>query len=87
MDNLANYLKQESGFEVLLTGYCDNVGTEAYNMGLSRQRAVEIKKALMKRGIAENRIEIAAKGEDDPVGDNNTYSGRLANNRVTVVIQ
>ena len=87
LDNLADYLKQESGFEVLLTGYCDNVGTEAYNMGLSRQRAVEIKKALMKRGIAENRIEIAAKGEDDPVGDNNTYSGRLANNRVTVVIQ
>ena len=56
-------------------------------MGLSRQRAVEIKKALMQRGIAENRIEVIAKGEDDPVGDNNTYSGRLANNRVTVVIQ
>ena len=87
LDNLADYLKQEAGLEVLLTGYCDNVGTETYNMGLSRQRAVEIKKALMKRGIAENRIEVIARGEDDPVGDNNTYSGRLANNRVTVVIQ
>lgn len=87
LDDLANYLKQESGFEVLLTGYCDNVGTETYNTGLSRQRAVEIKKALMKRGIDESRIEIIAKGEEDPVGDNNTYSGRLANNRVTMVIQ
>lgn len=87
LDNVANYLKQEKGLEVLLTGYCDNVGTEAYNMGLSRQRAVEVKKALMMRGIAEHRIEVIAKGEDDPVGDNNTLSGRTANNRVTVKIQ
>lgn len=87
LDNLANYLKQEKGLEVLLTGYSDNVGTETYNMGLSRQRAVEIKKALVQRGIQETRIEIIARGEDDPVGDNNTLSGRTANNRVTVVIQ
>lgn len=87
LDDLANYLKQEKGLEVLLTGYSDNVGTETYNMGLSRQRAVEIKKALMKRGIAENRIEVIARGEDDPVGDNNTLAGRTANNRVSVKIQ
>ncbi|MBQ0159496.1 MAG: OmpA family protein [Bacteroidales bacterium] len=87
IESLVEYLNQESGLEVLLTGYCDNVGTETYNMGLSRQRCVEIKKALMKRGIAENRIEIIAKGEDDPVGDNNTLSGRMANNRVKIQIQ
>lgn len=87
LDNIARYLKQESGLEVLLTGYCDNVGTETYNMGLSRQRAIEVKKALMRRGIDETRIEVIAKGEDDPAGDNNTLSGRMANNRVTVVIQ
>lgn len=87
LDDLAAYLKQEKGLEVLVTGYCDNVGTETYNMGLSRQRAVEVKKALMLRGISENRIEVIAKGEDDPVGDNNTLSGRTANNRVTVKIQ
>lgn len=87
LDRIAEYLKQEKGFEVLLTGYSDNQGTEAYNMALSRQRAVEIKKALILRGIKEHRIEIIARGEDDPIGDNNTYSGKLANNRVTVVIQ
>lgn len=87
LDDLASYLKQEKGLEVLLTGYCDNVGTETYNTGLSRQRAVEVKKALMLRGIEEHRIEVLYKGEDDPVGDNNTLSGRMANNRVTVAIQ
>ncbi len=87
LDDLANYMKQEKNLEVLLVGYCDNVGTEAYNMSLSRQRAVEVKKALIKRGIQEHRIEVIAKGEDDPVGDNNTLSGRSANNRVTVTMQ
>lgn len=87
LNNIAAYMKEHTGLEVLLTGYCDNVGTEAYNMGLSRQRAVEVKKALVQRGVQEHRIEIIAKGEDDPVGDNNTYNGRLANNRVKVQLQ
>ncbi len=87
LDDLANYMKEEKDLEVMLVGYSDNVGTEAYNMGLSRQRAVEVKKALIKRGIQEHRIEILAKGENDPVGDNNTPSGRSANNRVTVTMQ
>ncbi len=87
LDQLAEYMKQEKGLEALITGYCDNVGTEAYNTGLSRQRAIEVKKALVLRGIDEHRIEVLYKGEDDPVGDNNTLSGRMANNRVTIVIQ
>lgn len=87
IEDLANYLTENADLEVLLTGHTDNIGTDTYNMGLSRQRAVEIKKALMRRGIADYRIEIAAKGDSEPVGDNNTLSGRTANNRVNVVIQ
>lgn len=87
IEDLAKYLADNPDFEVLLTGHCDNVGTEAYNMGLSRQRAIEVKKALMRRGVADHRIEIIAKGDTDPVGDNATLAGRTANNRVNVVIQ
>lgn len=87
LDELSNYLKENDRLEVLLCGYSDNTGTEAYNSGLSRQRAVEIKKALIKRGIPEHRIEIEAHGSENPIGDNATYSGRIANNRVSVTIQ
>lgn len=87
MDELAEYLKANDRLEVLLCGYSDNSGTDAYNLGLSRQRAVEIKKALTRRGIEDFRIEIEAHGSDNPVGDNSTLSGRMANNRVTVTIQ
>ena len=86
-DSLALYLKENDRFEVMLRGYSDNSGTEAYNIGLSRQRAVEVKKKLTSRGVSEYRIEIEAKGTADPIGDNNTYEGRIMNNRVSIIIQ
>jgi len=87
MDTLANYMIQNERLEVMLRGYSDNTGTEAYNKGLSRQRAVEVKKKLTMRGVPEYRIEIEAKGSDDPIGDNSTYEGRIANNRVAIILQ
>lgn len=87
LDDLAEYLKQNDRFEVLLQGYSDNQGTEAYCMGLSRQRCVEIKKKLIARGIPEYRIEVEARGTADPIGDNSTREGQIANNRVAVSIQ
>ena len=87
LDSLASYMRSNERLEVLLRGYSDNTGTEAYNLGLSRQRAVEVKKRLVARGISEYRIEIEAKGTADPIGDNSTYEGRIANNRVAIIIQ
>jgi outer membrane protein OmpA-like peptidoglycan-associated protein len=87
IDEVANYLKENDSKGVLLTGYSDNQGTEAYISGISRQRATEVKKALMQRGINGVRIEIDVKGEDDPIGDNDTYEGRIENNRVSIKIQ
>ncbi len=87
IDDLAKYLLENERLEVLLSGYTDNTGTNAYNTGLSRQRATEIKKALVLRGVPDYKIEIETKGAADPIGDNNTYEGRIANNRVSIKIQ
>lgn len=87
LDELAEYLKQNERYEVLLRGYTDNQGTEAYCMGLARQRCVEIKKKLIARGVPDYRIEVEPRGTADPVGDNNTREGRIANNRVAVSLQ
>ena len=48
---------------------------------------MEVKKALLQRGIDETRIEVEAKGDADPIGDNNTREGRILNNRVSIKIQ
>lgn len=87
LDELSDYLKENDRKGVLITGYTDNQGTEAYTIGLSRQRAVEVRKALQMRGIDPNRIEVEAKGSENPIGDNSTYEGRIKNNRVSIKIQ
>lgn len=87
IDELANTLKANDRLGVLLTGYSDNQGTDAYSEGISRQRATEVKKALLMRGIEANRIEVIAKGAEDPIGDNTTYEGRVLNNRVSIKVQ
>ena len=87
LDDLSDYLKENDRKGVLLSGYADNSGTEEYANGLSRQRAVEVKKALLRRGIDESRIEVEALGAENPIGDNSTYEGRVMNNRVSIKIQ
>ena len=87
IDELADYLKENERKGVLLVGHADNQGTEEYSKGLSRQRAMEVVKALQMRGIDAVRIEMEARGSDEPVGDNDTYEGRIANNRVSIRIQ
>ena len=87
LDTVAAYLKDNEEKGVLLSGYADNQGTEAYCKGLSRQRAMEVKKALLQRGIDESRIEVEARGDADPIGDNDTREGRILNNRVSIKIQ
>ncbi len=87
LDELTDYLKENDRKGVMLTGYSDSHGTEAYCLGVSRQRAMEVKKALVIRGIDENRIEVVAKGDEDPVGDNDDKEAFALNNRVSIKIQ
>lgn len=87
LDEISGYLKENDRKGLLLIGHSDSQGTEAYVMGLSRQRAVEVKKALVARGIDASRIEVEAHGDEEPLGDNSTYEGRIQNNRVSIKIQ
>jgi iron complex outermembrane receptor protein len=48
-----------------VTGHTDTVGSDAYNMRLSRRRAESVAAQLEKDGIASSEIEIVAKGKRD----------------------
>ena len=58
--------------ELTVTGHTDTVGSDAYNMRLSRRRAESVAARLEKDGIPASEIEIVAKGKRDllvPTGD------------------
>ncbi len=48
-----------------VTGHTDTVGSDAYNMRLSRRRAEAVATRLEKDGIPSSEIEIVAKGKRD----------------------
>lgn len=51
--------------QLTVTGHTDTVGSDAYNMRLSKRRAESVAAALEKDGIPSSEIEIVAKGKGD----------------------
>lgn len=67
-------------------GYTDNIGSPGYNQALSERRAVAVANALAGLGIARERLTAIGYGENNPVADNNTESGRALNRRIEIKI-
>ncbi|MEA5258714.1 OmpA family protein [Arcicella aquatica] len=88
-DNLMKFaetLKQYPDTEILVAGHTDNVGTEAYNMKLSQQRADAVAAVLKANNVSRSRLTVLGYGEKDPVADNTLESGREQNRRVEFAI-
>jgi len=86
VDKLADFLQKHLNRSVLIEGHTDNVGSDEYNLALSRNRAEAVKKALVTKGVGEDRVTTKGYGEKYPVASNNTSDGRQQNRRVEVVI-
>ena len=82
---LSDSLKANPDLDLVIEGYTDNTGSPSYNLELSKERADAVKKALLKMGIEENRIEAKGYGDSRPIADNHTVSGRAQNRRVVFV--
>jgi len=72
---------------VELTGHTDSVGSESYNLTLSKQRAESAKQYLVaEHGLPVDAIRTAWKGENEPMDSNDTKKGRAMNRRVVLRI-
>lgn len=83
---LATVLQENQQRTVLIEGFTDSVGSDAYNMALSERRATSVRGALIDMGVAANRIDMQAYGETYPVAANDTASSRQLNRRVEIVL-
>jgi outer membrane protein OmpA-like peptidoglycan-associated protein len=71
--------------QLTVTGHTDTVGSDAYNMRLSRRRAESVAAQLEKDGIASSEIEIVAKGKRDPLVPTGDGVREPQNRRVQIV--
>lgn len=86
LDEVADFLKKYSEINVQIEGYTDNTGSKAKNVALSAARAKSVMNALVKRGIAKNRLTAKGFGPENPIADNSTEEGRQTNRRVVAVL-
>jgi len=78
------YVTDNPGARVAITGHADNTGSESLNMKLSIQRAEFIRQQLLETGIMADHMDLSGKGEHEPVSENNSDEGRTKNRRVEI---
>lgn len=62
----ASYLVSHPNIKVVIGGYCDERGSDEYNLALGQNRANSAKTALVNAGVAENRIRVVSYGKEKP---------------------
>ncbi|XLZ72249.1 OmpA family protein [Massilia sp. SR12] len=83
---LADVLRDNPDRSVLVEGFTDSTGSDAYNLQLSQRRAEAIRSALNQMGVERARIETRGYGEAYPVAGNATAGERQLNRRVEIVL-
>jgi len=86
LNDLASIMKAFPKVELKVCGHTDNVGSEAANLKLSKERAGAVEKYLIGKGIADERITPIGYGSSKPIGDNATDAGRAANRRTEAFV-
>ena len=82
----SNTLKEYEDTEVLIEGHTDSVGSDEYNMRLSKERAEAVHDYLVALGVDGSRLIEEGQGETEPVASNETEAGRTKNRRVEIAI-
>lgn len=88
LDNIVLYVKADPTVsEFFIDGHTDSVGTREDNLALAKQRAEEVTRYLVNKGIAQEKIVSRWHGERYPVASNETVRGRAQNRRVTIRLE
>jgi outer membrane protein OmpA-like peptidoglycan-associated protein len=82
LNTVLDVLRTDTALKLTIEGHTDNIGTAADNETLSTNRAKAVMEFLKVHGIAESRLTAAGYGEQRPIADNTTSSGRAKNRRV-----
>ncbi len=86
LNDIAKVLHENPTYKIEIQGHTDNVGKAELNQKLSEERAHAVRNYLIKKGVDKDRMTAVGFGQDKPVADNKTSSGRYKNRRVEFVI-
>jgi len=87
LDSMVDKIGKLKVAKIEINGHTDNTGTIVKNEALSLSRAESVRKYLAEKlPKFSEQLFVAGKGQDFPVADNNTETGRSKNRRVEIIL-
>ena len=86
LDVAAGEILARTAVRIRIEGFTDASGSAEENAALSRRRAEAVRRFLVRKGVAAERLETSARGASSPVASNETEEGRARNRRVELVV-
>ncbi|WP_421805063.1 OmpA family protein [Flagellimonas sp.] len=84
--DIYEYLMKNPELKVAISGHTDDLGSDAYNDILSRERASSVAQYLIDLGLDKNRITSKGYGDSKPLDTTLTDEARRKNRRVEFVM-
>jgi outer membrane protein OmpA-like peptidoglycan-associated protein len=83
-DLVQKIMSYDKAVYVEIQGHTDGTGSSDYNYQLGYKRAMTVRDYMARGGVPLHAINVISLGEEIPLGDNDTPSGRAQNRRVVV---
>jgi len=84
LDRIVNILHRQPTWHAELAGHTDYIGTDDYNLELSKNRANSVRDYLVSKGIDASRLKAQGFGKQQPLVPDKDDSARMINRRVEV---
>ncbi|HVQ78142.1 MAG TPA: OmpA family protein [Candidatus Binatia bacterium] len=78
---------RRADFEITVIGHTDRVGSVPFNDALSLRRAERVRAELTRLGVASGRIEVAGRGEREPLVPTEDEVAEPRNRRVEIIVR
>ena len=86
LSRIAGILLTSQDYTVSVNGHTDDVGTDAYNKGLSERRAQAVRDYLVKAGLPAEIMSVTGHGKSLPLVKGSSDEARAKNRRVELGI-
>ncbi len=86
LNRVVKLMNDNPGIKIEISAHTDNVGSESYNMRLSRRRAESVVQYLLDNNIDKERLISKGYGESKPIVPNDSEEHKAMNRRVELKI-
>lgn len=84
LDRVVDILSRQPAWRAELSGHTDYIGSEEYNLELSRNRANSVRSYLISKGVDPSRLTANGYGKQKPLVPDKDDNSRMINRRVEV---